>query len=237
MSSHSFHRLPASLGVIFSLLTLTGCGTASGPLFGNANITISVAPQIASVPVNGTVTFTSTVANTQSTPVWTLMDTYAGSSGNPGSLSTYSGPTAVYTAPAMPPIYSNSYYANGTVTLEASVASSFTSAATATQTFAITAPSVTTVITPLTAAVPLNTTAQFTAYAVGNINNAITVQVNGVTGGSTSTGAIVHTANQFLGVYVYTAPATMPMTGSTVTITVISQADPTKTATAIVTLQ
>jgi hypothetical protein len=37
-------------------------------------------------------------------------------------------------------------------------------------------------------------------------------------------------------VYLYTAPAAMPMTGNTVTITVISQADPTKTQTAIVTL-
>ena len=56
------------------------------------------------------------------------------------------------------------------------------------QTFVITAPSVTAAITPLTATVPLNGTTQFIAYAVGNINNAITVQVNGVAGGSTSTG-------------------------------------------------
>jgi hypothetical protein len=230
------HRtVPGILGLA-SIVFLTACGSASGPLFGNPNITISVAPQIASVRVNGAVTFTNTVTNTSSTPAWTLMDPYVGSTSNPGSLSTNSGPTTVYTAPATPPIYSpNAYYANGTVTLQASVISSFTSAAIATQTFVITAPSVTTGITPLTATVPLKGSADFTAYAVGNINNAITVQVNGVTGGSTSTGTIVLTAAP--GLYLYTAPATMPMSGSTVTLTVISQADPTKTASSVITLQ
>jgi hypothetical protein len=233
MSSHSFHSLPASLGVLLSLLAATSCGS-SGPvsLFGDPNITISVAPQIASVPVNGTVTFTSTVANTSSTPGWYLNGTF----GVAGSLSTYGGTTTVYTAPPAPPIYNDGIDVNGTVTLTADVAETFISDATATQTFVITAPSVTTGITPLTATVPLNGTAQFTAYAVGNINNAVTVQVNGVTGGSTSAGTIVYEPIQSPMVYLYTAPAAMPMTGNTVTITVISQADPTKTQTAIVTL-
>jgi hypothetical protein len=61
--------------------------------------------------------------------------------------------------------------------------------------------------------------------------------VNGVTGGSTSTGTIVLTAILGPGAYLYTAPATMPMSGNTVTVTVISQADPTKTASSVITLQ
>ena len=48
---------------------------------------------------------------------------------------------------------------------------------------------------------------------------------------------IAHTAAQLPGIYLYTAPATMPMSGNTVTITVISQADPSKTASSTITLQ
>ncbi len=98
----------------------------------------------------------------------------------------------------------------------------------------ITAASVTTGISPLTASVALNGTQQFNGYAVGNTNNGVTWQVNGVTGGSTAAGTIT-TSSTAGGLY--TAPAAMPMTGKTVTITAISQADPTKTASAVVTLR
>ena len=54
-------------------------------------------------------------------------------------------------------------------------------------TFFITAPSVTVGLSPATASVALGGTQQFIGYAVGNVNNALTWQVNGVTGGSTST--------------------------------------------------
>jgi hypothetical protein len=75
------------------------------------------------------------------------------------------------------------------------------------------------------------------AYAVGSTNNAITMQVNGTTGGSATFGTITPLPQApSNGEYVYTAPATMPMTGNTVTITVISQADPTKSSSMTITL-
>jgi hypothetical protein len=104
--------------------------------------------------------------------------------------------------------------------------------------FAITAPSVTTgFYTPSSTSVALGTgTLVVTAYAVGSINNALTLQVNGITGGSSSVGTIVAVVGGFYGEYTYTAPATMPMTGSTITLTAISQADPTKSSNLTLTL-
>ncbi len=95
--------------------------------------------------------------------------------------------------------------------------------------FVITAPSITVGLSPATANVALGSAQQFFGYAVGNINNALTWYVNGFAGGSTTTGTI-NTAGT------YVAPANMPMSGNTVTITVISQADPTKTASSVISL-
>ena len=68
------------------------------------------------------------------------------------------------------------------------------------------------------------------AYAVGSTNNAIAMQVNGTTGGSAGYGTIAPVTNGVYGEYTYTAPATVPMTGNTVTVTVTSIADPTKSS-------
>jgi hypothetical protein len=104
-------------------------------------------------------------------------------------------------------------------------------------TFTITAPSITTgFYTPSSTSVALGSTLGVSAYAVGSVNNALTLQVNGITGGSSSVGTIVAPALGLYGNYIYTAPATMPMTGSTITLTVISQADPTKSSTLTLTL-
>jgi hypothetical protein len=103
--------------------------------------------------------------------------------------------------------------------------------------FVITTPSIITGIMPTTATVALGSTLQVNAYAVGSTNNALTMQVNGVTGGAAATGTIGPSTAGFYGFYTYTAPATMPMSGSTVTITAVSVADPTKSAALVVTLQ
>jgi hypothetical protein len=146
--------------------------------------------------------------------------------------------TFMYTAPPTPPIYTGAGMdanTQGTVTLLASV-QDLGMSINDNQTFVVTAPSVTVGLSPATATVALNATQQFTGYAVGNLNNALTWQVNGVTGGSTATGTIVPTLNEPSGTYTYTAPAAIPMTGDTVTVAIISQADPTKTASSIITL-
>ena len=79
-------------------------------------------------------------------------------------------------------------------------------------------------------------TQSFTATVSGSTNTAVTWQVNGVNGGSSTNGlvstTILGTANEAL----YLGPAAVPSPAS-VSVTAISQADPTKSATATVTIQ
>jgi hypothetical protein len=182
-------------------------------------------------------TFTATVTNAPSSSVeWSLSGFAYANVGGPTIEQNEA--TYVYTAPPTPPIYTGTgAFGNtqGTVTLEA-MFPDLGMNINDTQTFVVTAPSVTVGLSPTTATVALNASQQFTGYAVGSLNNALTPQVNGVTGGSTATGTIVPTLNQPSGTYTYTAPAAIPMTGDTVTVTIISQADTTKTASATITL-
>ncbi|MGA7158799.1 MAG: hypothetical protein WBY53_18280 [Acidobacteriaceae bacterium] len=234
-------RASVMLLTAISAATITGCGVQINTSAGSGTpATISVSPTPASIPVGTSVTFTATVSsNAKSDASWTFGNNgYVTASADLGTLATPSGNTVVYTAPATPPIYTaNSGITQGVVTIEASVPDPGTfNSAVDEFSFVITAPSITTGISPATATVPLGSTLPVYAYAVGAVNNAITMQVAGVTGGATATGTIALTAN-VPGQYTYTAPATMPMTGSTVTITVVSQADPTKISSATITLQ
>jgi hypothetical protein len=213
--------------------SLIGCGGGSGGTSGPPpTITLTISPQPAAIPVNGTVTFTSTVGSGNlNSPEWVL-DAYAYA--DLGSPTTQiGGTTFVYTAPPTPPVYTGAgqFTIPGTVTLSASQYNASSSA-----TFTITAPTVTVALFPPTITVPLGGTQQFNGYAIGNVNNALIAKVNGVVGGSAATGTIAPTPSGFYGYYTYAAPATLPMTGKQVTITFLSQADPTKSASAVVTL-
>ena len=72
--------------------------------------------------------------------------------------------------------------------------------------------------------VPVSGTKKFTASVANTSNTAVTWQVNGTTGGESTHGTIDATG-------LYTAPAAIP-SPATVTIAAISQAQPTKMATA-----
>jgi hypothetical protein len=229
--------MPAEKGLgvlaLFSTLALVSCGGNGGPIF-LPNVNLSISPQPVSVPINSSVTFTSTVSSGINSPSWSLSGFASADVGSPDNQ--VGGSTFIYTAPATPPIYTGVAATNmtpGTVTVQASA--DFTGYASAT--FVITAPSVTVALSPATVSLALGATQNFTGYAVGNVNNALTAQVNGVTGGAMATGTIAAMPNSVpYGTYTYTAPSVMPMTGSTVTVTVISQADPTKFAAATITL-
>ncbi len=224
---------------ISSALLLVSCG--GGTFYSYQNVTVAVSPRIATIPVNGTQTFTATVTNAPPAPTWSVL--FGG--GVPSTDSGYSGSfvtatetstTGVYTAPASPPIYTTVPFTDqsqGTVTVLATVIASpdsvpFGRTASDSVSFLVIGP-VSVRVSPATASVPLGATVQFDGFSVGSTNRAITWQVNGVAGGGTATGVI--TSNGL-----YTAPVAMPVTGSTVTITVVSQADTTKSATAVVTL-
>lgn len=227
----------APRALLLAILSLPACllscgGGSSGGSFTPTTYTLSVSPQPASVAVGSTVTFTATT-NAPSVS-WVLVGVYANDPPNfAGSPETQAGgATFVYTAPSTPPVYPTNIEAAGTVTVRAIASTTVVQT-----TFTITAPSITTgFYSPVSTSVPLGTTLIINAYAVGSINNALTLEVNGTAGGSASVGTIAPVTNGLYGEYQYTAPAAMPMTGSTITLTVISQADPTKFSTLTLTL-
>jgi hypothetical protein len=220
--------------VIAIAAAITGCNNtvAGNPPY----LAVDITTRPASIPVGGTYVFTAIVSDTHSVPQWSILA--AAATPSAGALAAQASPpiSILYTAPATPPIYNSSAppgYTQGTVTLDVSApppAGTPFQTATDSVTFFITAPAISVGLSPATANVALGATQQFFGYAVGAVNNALLWQVNGVTGGSASNGTVTSPFGT------YTAPANLPMGGNTVTISVISQADPTKSASSVVTL-
>ena len=228
-----FPRTALTLTCLATPLCLTSC-FKTGPILlsGGTTYTLALSPKPASIAAGATVTFTSTVSGGTNSPSWDLSGYAYGNLGSPNVQ--VGGATFTYTAPATPPVYTGagSLTTPGTVKLEAFQGGGGYDSAT----FTITAP-VSVSISPATASVALGATQVFNGYAIGAVNNALTPQVNGVAGGSTATGTIAAIPmDPTYGRFTYTAPATMPMTGPTITVTYISQADPTKSASATITL-
>jgi len=207
-----------------SCLGITSCSPSGGGGGNFSNITITPSPS--TIPVNSTVTFKAS----SDVSTWSLLGFAEADLGKPGSQ--VGGSTFVYTAPATPPVYPKNDMPAGVVTLQAQYGFSIGYGSIS---FTITAPVVTVGVSPATASVALGSTLTVLGYAVGDANNQMTVQVNGVPGGAADTGTIVPQGSTY-GTFLYTAPAIMPASGSTINITVISKADPTKTQTAVITL-
>jgi trimeric autotransporter adhesin len=91
-----------------------------------------------------------------------------------------------------------------------------------------TASSVSVTVTPTTSSVLLGNTQTFTPSVTGPTNTAVSWSVNGVPGGSPTTGTITAAGD-------YTAPQILPAL-TTVTVAAQSVADPTKQASAIITI-
>jgi hypothetical protein len=95
---------------------------------------------------------------------------------------------------------------------------------------------VTVTISPAVISLGTTATQPFTATVTGSTNTAVTWQVDGLAGGGSTNGLIsttvLGTANEAL----FLAPAVVP-NPAVVSVTAISQADPTKSATATVTIQ
>ena len=83
-------------------------------------------------------------------------------------------------------------------------------------------------VSPTSASVQVSATQPFSATVTGSNNTGVTWSVNGVAGGNTTTGTISASG-------LYTAPASVP-SPATVTISATSAADPTKSASASVTI-
>jgi hypothetical protein len=83
-------------------------------------------------------------------------------------------------------------------------------------------------ISPSYGVVKVGQTTQFTATVTGTTNTAVTWQVDNAIGGATASGTVSSSG-------LYLAPSALPIP-ATATITAVSQADPTESATAVVTL-
>ena len=231
---------------VASIALLTSCGGASGAS-GTPGLTLTKSANAIAAGSSATFSVAPGGYLVSATPTWVISAAFESPSITPidkgdadvGTLSATGGDTVTYTAPSMPPVYvsaGNNSYEQGFVGLTVSANTPANNGVAGMKIqipIVITAPSVTAGISPLAASVALNGTQQFNGYAVGNTNNGLTWQVNGVTGGSTATGTVT-TSSTAGGLY--TAPVAMLMTGNTVTVTAISQADPTKSASAVVTL-
>jgi hypothetical protein len=213
-------------------LAVSGCSNQSkgNPFY----LAVNIVNRPASIPVGGTQVFTATLSDSSAVPQWSILN--GASTANPGTLTPQSTPanSILYTAPASPPIYTTPGYTQGVVTVVvAAAAPAGTSYPTATDSvsFFITGP-VSVGLSPANPSVTVGSTQQFIGYAVGSVNNALTWKVNGIIGGDINTvGSISSPAG------LYTAPANTTLSGGNpVTITATSQADPTKSASATVTL-
>jgi len=229
--------------VIVSAFAIDGCNNTvfAPPVY----LGVTVSPRPATVPVGTTVVFTGTVSNNLSLPLWSILD--AADANNAGTLTPVTGSidSIVYTAPVTPPIYSvtPTGVTQGTVTLNATTTDPAGTSIPITGdavTFVITAPSVTVNLSPTTATVARTASQQFIGYAVGNVNNTLIWSLDGFVGGAVP----VPLSNPVTYTYpygtinaagTYVAPASLP-SGNAVTLTIFSQADPTKTAFATVNL-
>src|SRR2546423_1844966 len=202
-------------GVAITILQTFGCAGASTTRTPMA-VRVTISPVSATVGAGGTQQFTATVEITSNTAVTWQVSGVSGGNATVGTISS----SGLYTAPAVVPN-------PATVTVTAVSQADPTKSASAQVTITPTAV-VRVTISPVSATVGAGGTQQFTATVQNTSNTAVTWQVSGVSGGNATVGTISSSG-------LYTAPAVVP-NPATVTVTAVSQADPTKSASAQVTI-
>lgn len=222
-------RMFSLLFEISLVLVFAGCGNTTPVI--QPMISVSVSPLAATVAVAQSQKFTATVTESAKGATWTL--TQGGMACSPGCgtiapASTASGAPATYMAPATMPV-------SGTVTVTATSVENTSKSASATVTLTSQAAGPV-AVTPSAATVEVFTTTPFSATINGQPSTAVTWQVNGATGGNTTTGTI--SANGL-----YSAPHSLsnsiiPANGAPVTVQIaaVSTANTSNVGTATVTV-
>ena len=176
-------------------------------------VSISLSPPSANLDGGCTAQFTATVQNTGNTAVTWQVNGITGGSAATGTISAWGS----YTAPAT--------VASLTVVTVTAISQADPTQWASAQ---VTIYPVAIQISPNSVNLPAGFPEQFTAMVQNTGNTAVTWQVNGVTGGSAATGTISSAG-------LYSAPMAVS-NPYTVTITAISQADPTMLASASATI-
>ncbi len=231
MSRYWWSALRSSVlvSVLISLIGLAACGGGSsasssgnGGNGGSNNpplsVSITISPTSAVLSSGATQQFQAHVTGSTNTSVQWQVNGVAGGDTQHGTISS----TGLYTAPT------TDVSVQITVAAVASADPTKTANATVTVnpiTLPPPPPVVAISVSPSSAIMPVNGMLQFTATVTGTDNTAVTWTVDGVAGGNSTVGSINSTG-------LYTAPSSV---GSH-TVTATSAADPTKSASAAVTI-
>jgi hypothetical protein len=220
ITSAGLYTAPASVPTP-PTVTVTATSQADPSKSASATVTIllpvavSVSPSSAKVVTGAKQQFTATVTGTINTTVtWTISGT--GCSGPTCGTITVAG---LYTAPASVPT-------PPTVTVTATSQADPSKSASATVTVL---PPVAVSVSPSSAKVVIGAKQQFTASVTGTTNTAVKWSLSGAGCSGPTCGTITVAG-------LYTAPATIP-NPPTVIVTATSEANPSKSATAIVTVE
>ena len=199
-----------------STVTLRATSTASPSASGTASVTIIPKPSIASVSPGSFTTGSFTITITGAGFVAGSVVTFDGAA-LPTTFMSATSLTATGNAPTAKTV--------SVVVQTPDGDSSNTASVTVT---AVTQTQVSVAVSPTSASVKLKASRQFVATVQGSANTAVTWKVSGIVGGNATVGRISQTG-------LYTAPSQVPQLG-TVKITATAVADPTKSATANVTI-
>jgi DNA-binding beta-propeller fold protein YncE len=198
-----------------SIVAAGGCNNGGVENSSAPAITLNITST--TVSVGGSVQFLASVVNTANDNqlvTWQVNGITGGNAtiGTIDSTGLYIAPPAVPNPDAV------------TITAVSQVSTSTTATATVTITSGISVS-----VTPATASLGTGETFQFSATVTGTTNQGVTWQVNSITGGDSTLGTISTSG-------IYVAPTTAP-SDVTITITAISQADTTQSASSTVTLE
>jgi parallel beta-helix repeat protein len=206
-SVHACLALVASLGILFS------CGGGAGKDASSSPVTVSLAPQTATLSGGQSQAFQATVAGTSQTDVSWTVDNVSNGNSTTGTISGQ-GLSVTYTAPN----------AAGTHTVR--VTSGADPGQSDSATVTVTAVAVT--VSPKTARVPQGQTQLFKATVTGTTQTGVTWKVDNITNGNATVGSLTAVS----GGVSYLAPNS----NGSHTLKVTSTADPTKSDTAAITV-
>jgi hypothetical protein len=223
ISTNGTYTAPSNISAQ-KVVTVTAVSQADTSKSGSAQVTlnvanpvsVSVSPTSASLVAGGTQKFTVTVLNSSNTAVTWQVNGINGGNSTVGTISTAGN----YKAPA-------TLTAQTIVTVTAVSQADSTKSGSALVTLTVPLP-VSVSVSPSSASLIGGGTQRFTATVQNASNTSVTWQVNGINGGNSTLGTISTSGN-------YKAPATIA-NQTVVSVTAISNADTTKSASVPVTL-
>jgi immunoglobulin I-set domain protein len=211
-------------GALYRVVVSNSAGSATSNtatlnVAGAAVVAIAMSPSNTTVAAGGTQQFAATVTGTSNTTVtWTVSGTGCGG----GACGTISG-GGLYTAPASVP-------SPATLNVKVTSVADPTKSASANVTV-LAAAAVLLSISPTSASVPTASTDSFKATVTGTTNTAVTWSLNGAGCSGSSCGTLATSSLSA----VYQAPAVAPSPASA-NVVATSMADPSKSATAKITI-